>query len=123
MKNLINLIENNKVITNREKEMLIVSISTGSTVSVKNRMEQTEIKMAMLEILHNTNEEMTITEIKNRFKSINGYTYTVQRFSAMARQLVGDGMVNRNTILTNNSIIINGKRYPEEIAKFSLKNA
>lgn len=123
MKNLINLIENNKVITDREKEMLIDSISIGGSVSINIRMVQTEVKMAILEILHNANEEMTITEMQSRFKSVNGYTYTVQRFSALTRQLVADGMVNRNTILTNNSIIIKGKRYPEKIAKFSLINA
>ena len=123
MKNLINLIENNKVITGREKEMLIDSISMGGSVSVNIRMAQIEVKMAILEILHNANEGITITEIQNRFESVNGYTYTVQRFSALARQLVANGMVDRNTILTNNSIIINGKRYPEKIAKFSLVKA
>jgi hypothetical protein len=123
MKNLINLIENNKVITDKEKEMLIDSISIGGSVSVSIRMVQTEIKMAVLEILHNANSELTITEIQNRFELANNYAYTVQRFSAMANQLRRMDLVDKNYVTTGNYLIINGKKYPEKIAKFFLKKA
>lgn len=123
MKNLINLIENNKVITDREKEMLIDSISIGGSVSVYIRMAQTEIKMAVLEILHNANSELTITEIQNRFALANDYTYTVQRFSAMANQLRRMGLVDKEYVTTGNYLIIKGRKEPEKIAKFFLKKA
>ena len=123
MKNLIETIENNNVITDREKEMLIESISIGGSVSVNIRMVQTEVKMAVLEILHNANSEMTITEIQNRFKSVNGYSYTVQKFSALTNQLTNIGLVDKNYITTGNYLIIKGRKKPEKIAKFFLKNA
>jgi hypothetical protein len=121
MKNLINLIENNKVITDREKEMLIGSISIGGSVSVNIRMVQTELKMAVLEILHRANGELTITEIQNEFELANNYTYTVQRFSAMTNQLRELDLVEKNYVATGNYLIIKGRKEPERIAKFSLK--
>lgn len=123
MKNLINLIENNKVITDREKEMLIDSISIGGSVSVNIRMVQTELKMAVLEILHNANSELTITEIQSKFKGANGYTYTVQKFSALANQLRKIGLVDKDYVTTGNYLIIKGRKEPEKIAKFFLKKA
>ena len=123
MKNLINLIENNKVITNREKEMLIDSISIGGSVSVSNRIVQIEIKMAVLEILHNANGELTITEIQNKFENANGYGYTVQRLSAMTNQLRRMDLVDKNYVTTGNYLIIKGRKEPEKIAKFFIKKA
>lgn len=123
MKNLINLIENNDVITDREKEMLIESISIGGSVSVNIRMVQTEIKMAVLEILHNANSELTITEIQEKFELANNYTYTVQRFSAMANQLRDMGLIGKKYITTSNYLIIKGKKEPERITKFFIKKA
>ena len=103
--------------------MIIDSITLGGSVSVNNRKVQTELKLEILEILFANNEPLTITEIANNFALNNGYCYTIQRFSAMARQLVCMGLVDRNTIITGNSIIIKGKAHPEKIAKFSLINA
>ena len=123
MKNLINLIENNNIITDKEKEMLIDSISIGGSVSVNIRMVQTEIKMAVLEILHNANGELTITEIQNSFELANNYTYTVQRFSSMANQLRRMGLVDKDYVATGNYLIIKGRKEPEKIAKFFLKKA
>ena len=123
MKELINKIENNEIITSKEKEILVDSITLGGSVSVNIRMRQVEVKMAVLEILHNANNAMTITEIQNQFILANGYAYTVQKFSAMTRQLICMGLIDRNTITTGNSIIIKGKRQPKKIAKFSLVNA
>lgn len=117
MKNLINSIENNGILTGEEKELLIASISCGGSVSVNSRMAQTEIKMIILEILHNAEHEMTITEMQEQL----GWSYTVQRLSAMARQLKLMGLIEKNYITTGNSLIIKGKKYPEKIAKFSLK--
>ena len=118
MKNLINSIANNKILTPSERDSLIDSISLGSSVSVCTRMAQIEIKMAMLEILHSTNSEMTITEIQNKFTDLNGWSYTVQRFSAMARQLRNMGLIDKTYITTGNMLIIDGKKIPEKIAKF-----
>jgi hypothetical protein len=118
MKNLIETIENNGLLTNKEKEVLIDSITIGSSVPINHRMAQIEIKMAMLEILHNAEYEMTITEIVNAFTEIHGYAYTVQRFSAMARQLRNTNLIDKTYITTGNSLIINGKKIPEKIAKF-----
>jgi hypothetical protein len=118
MKNLIETIENNGLLTNKEKEVLIDSITIGNSVPINHRMAQIEIKMAMLEILHNAEYEMTITEIVNAFTEIHGYTYTVQRFSAMARQLRNTNLIDKTYITTGNSLIINGKKIPEKIAKF-----
>jgi hypothetical protein len=123
MKNLIETIENNGLLTNHEKDLLIDSISLGSSVSVAIRMVQTELKMAILEILHNAEHEMTISEIQETFAEIHDYTYTVQRFSAMARQLRNIGLVDKNYITTGNYLIIKGRKEPEKIAKFFLKNA
>lgn len=121
MKNLINSIENNGILTGEEKELLIASISCGGSVSVNIRMGQTKIKMEILEILHNAEHEMTITEMQEQFEAANGWSWTVQRLSAMARQLKIMGLIEKNYITTGNSLIIKGKRYPEKIAKFSLK--
>ena len=123
MKNLLETIENNILLTNHEKDLLIDSITLGGSVSVSIRVVQTELKMAILEILHNAEYEMTISEIQGAFEEIHGYGYTVQRFSAMARQLRNMGLVEKNYLITGNSLIINGKRYPEKIAKFFLKNS
>lgn len=123
MKNLLETIENNILLTNHEKDLLIDSITLGGSVSVSVRVVQTELKMAMLEILHNAESEMTISEIQEAFEEIYGYSYTVQRFSAMARQLRNMGLVEKNYLITGNSLIINGKRYPEKIAKFFLKTS
>jgi hypothetical protein len=121
MKNLIETIENNVLLTNHEKDLLIDSITLGGSVSVNIRVAQTELKMAILEILHNAEYEMTITEIVNAFAEIHNYTYTVQRFSAMARQLRNMGLIEKNYITTGNSLIIGGKKIPEKIAKFIIK--
>lgn len=118
MKNLIETIENNGLLTNKEKEILIDSITIGNSVPINHRMAQIEIKMAMLEILHNAEYEMTITEIADAFSEIHNYTYTVQRFSAMARQLRNTNLIDKTYITTGNSLIINGKKIPEKIAKF-----
>lgn len=115
MKNLINSIENNQILTPNERDLLIDSISLGSSVLVCTRMVQTEIKMAILETLHKTEKAMTISEIQMVVPHC-----TVQRLSAMARQLRNLGLVKKTYITTNNSIIIHGKKYPEKIAKFSL---
>ena len=123
MKNLIETIENNGLLTNDEKDLLIDSISLGSSVSVAIRMVQTELKMAVLEILHNAECEMTISEIANAFAEIHGYTYTVQRFSAMANQLRRMGLVDKDYVITGNYLIIKGRKEPEKIAKFFLKKA
>jgi hypothetical protein len=123
MKNLIETIENNILLTNHEKDLLIDSITLGGSVSVDVRVVQTELKMAILEILHNAEYEMTISEIQDAFAEIYGHTYTVQRFSAMARQLRNMGLVEKNYLITGNLLIINGKKYPEKIAKFFLKNS
>ena len=123
MKNLIETIENNILLTNHEKDLLIDSITLGSSVSVAIRVVQTELKMAILEILHNAEYEMTISEIQGAFAEIYGHTYTVQRFSAMARQLRNKGLVDKNYITTGNYLIIKGRKEPEKIAKFFLKNA
>ena len=118
MKNLIETIENNVLLTNHEKELLIDSITLGGSVSVNIRVVQTELKIAILEILHNAEYEMTITDIVNAFAEIHNYAYTVQRFSAMARQLRNMGLIEKNYITTGNSLIIGGKKIPEKIAKF-----
>lgn len=118
MKNLIETIENNGLLTNHEKDLLIDSITLGGSVSVNIRVAQTELKMAILEILHNAEYEMTISEIAEAFAEIHNYTYTVQRFSAMARQLRNTNLIDKTYITTGNSLIINGKRFPEKIAKF-----
>jgi hypothetical protein len=118
MKNLINSIANNKILTPSERDLLIDSITLGGSVSVSIRVVQTELKMAILEILHNAEYEMTITEIVNAFTEIHGYAYTVQKFSAMARQLRNMGLIEKNYITTGNSLIIGGKKIPEKIAKF-----
>ena len=123
MKELINKIENSNFLNNEQKTMMIDSISVGGSVSVDIRKVQTELKLAILEILFVNNEPLTITEIADNFALKNGYCYTVQKFAALARQLVAMGLVNRNTIITGNSIIVKGKRYPEEIAKFSFIKA
>ncbi len=123
MKNLIETIENNGLLTDHEKDLLINSISLGSSVSVAIRMVQTELKMTILEILHNAEHEMTISEIQEAFAEIHGYAYTVQRLSAMARQLRNMDLIEKNYLITGNSLIIKGKRYPEKIAKFCLKTS
>ena len=118
MKNLIETIENNGLLTNHEKDLLIDSITLGGSVSVNIRVAQTELKMAILEILHNAEYEMTISEIAEVFAEIHNYTYTIQRFSAMARQLGSMGLIEKNYITTGNTLNINGKKIPEKIAKF-----
>lgn len=123
MKNLIEKIENNGLLTKHEKDLLIDSISLGSSVSVAIRMVQTELKMGILEILHKAENKMTISEIQEVFAEIHGYEYTVQRFSAMARQLGNMDLIEKDYLITGNSLIINGKRYPEKIAKFYLKTS
>ena len=69
--------------------------------------------MAILETLHKTEKAMTISEIQMAIPHC-----TVQRLSAMARQLRNMGLIEKNYITTGNTLIINGKKIPEKIAKF-----
>ena len=125
MKNLINTIESNKFLNDIQKQIIIDSITLGDSVSGGIRMEQIKLKMAILEILYNTDDELTVTEIQNKFAHHYGWCYTVQRFSAMANQLRVMGLVNKNYITTGNYLVVCGRRgkEPERIAKFSFKKA
>ena len=124
MKNLINKIENSNFLNNEQKAMMIDSISIGGSVSVDIRKVQTELKLAILEILFVNNEPLTITEITDNFALKNGYCYTVQKFSAMANQLKRMGLLDKMYIYTGNYLIFGrGRKEPEKIAKFFLKKA
>jgi hypothetical protein len=124
MKELINKIENSNFLSNDQKAMMIDSISVGGSVTVDVRKVQTKLKLAILEILFANNEPLTITEITDNFAVHNGYSYTVQRFSAMANQLNKMGLLEKTYISTGNYLIFGrGRKEPERIAKFSFKKA
>ncbi len=122
MKQLIEKIENSNFLNDKQKVLLVESISVGGSVSVDIRKVQTEIKLEILKILYANNEPLTITEICDNFTVDNGYSYTVQRFSAMANQLRRMGLLDKIYITTGNYLIIKGRgKEPEKIAKFFIK--
>lgn len=124
MKELINKIENNNFLSNRQKGLMIDAITLGGSVSVDIRKVQIELKLEILEILYANNEPLTITEIVDNFALHNGYRYTTQKFSAMANQLSKVGILEKTYITTGNYLIFGrGKREPEKIAKFFFKKA
>ena len=124
MKELINKIENSNFLNNDQKAQIVDSITLGGSVSVNVRIVQTEVKLAILEILFANNEPLTITEITDNFALKNGYCYTVQKFSAMANQLKKMGLLDKIYITTGNYLIFgNGRKEPEKIAKFFFKKA
>ena len=124
MKELINKIENSNFLNNDQKAMMIDSIMLGGSVSINIRKEQMELKLAILKILLVHNEPLTITEISDSFALLNGYCYSVQKFSAMANQLRKMGLLDKTYIITGNYLIFNsGRKEPEKIAKFFFKKA
>lgn len=124
MKNLINSIENNKFMTEEQKATFFESMTGNSQAMALKRM-QNKLKVVILQVLHDNGSGMTITEIQSILPTYDSYYegFSVQRISALTRQLVCMGLVDRNEITTGNSVIIKGKKYPEKIAKFSFLNA
>ena len=123
MKNLINSIENNNFMTEGQKATFLETMCDDRTMAKKR--VQNELKLIILQTLHDNGNAMTITEIQSVIPTYDSYYegFSVQRISALTRQLVCMGMVSRNEIATGNSIIVKGKKYPEIIAKFSFINA